>query len=414
MLATSTDLFDQQLVNWFALHGGPWSGTASELLAAIRSGAENGHDSQPDSPRALYSHIETHRRALLALGVDASLHRRHPRMISLRSIHGQRKDQRQGQRGDQEEEQFTSTPTDMSVTGVDSEHFNPARDDGFAFQDTGEALVAIAEIRMQIREQALALEPAIELVVGRAPEITRSCGIAVGLLQQGNLVFLSRTGVAATMGEQHFQTNLFQCCFRTARTLQLRDALNHPRVGATCRREGIGSLIIIPIFHNQEVAGAIEFLFRERRSFSISDVMDLELIAGAISKILNTGEQPQLMEPSAIAESLPATKSVEAVQHIGAQFGDTLDEKMEGKNAENEKKDLDNIPATAFAEPIEAQLSLMGSLEPEAMPDSLPEATTKDSPAPSLAIPPTALRPISRKPWTKWASVIGIRRAQAS
>ena len=196
MLAISTDLFDQQLVNWFALHGGPWSGTASELLVAMRSGAENWHDSQPDSPRALYSHIETHRQALLALGVDASLHRRHPRMISLRSIHGQRQDQRK----DREEEQFASTRTDMSVTSVDSEHFYPSRDDGFAFQDSGEALIAIAEIRMQIREQALALEPAIELVVGRAPEIARSCGVAVGLLQQGNLVFLSRTGVAAIMG----------------------------------------------------------------------------------------------------------------------------------------------------------------------------------------------------------------------
>ena len=88
------------------------------------------------------------RQALLALGVDASLHRRHPRMISLRSIHGQRQDQRK----DREEEQFASTPTDMSVTSVDSEHFNPSRDDGFAFQDSGEALIAIAEIRMQIRE----------------------------------------------------------------------------------------------------------------------------------------------------------------------------------------------------------------------------------------------------------------------
>ena len=139
--------------------------------------------------------------------------------------------------------------------------------------------------------------------------------------------------------------------------------------------------------------------------------MDLELIAGAISKTLNTSEQPQLKP---IDECMAEPKSVESVQKIEAQVSDTLSEKTEATNPENEKMDLDNIPAVASAESSEAQMSLMASLKPEAMPDSLPEATTKDPRADSLTIPPTALQPVSRKAWTKWASVIGIRRAEAS
>jgi hypothetical protein len=77
--------FDQELMGWFALRGGPWSGTASELLAALKTRAGVGNDSWPQSPRALYSHIESHTQILRSLGVDALLYQKCPRMLSLRS-----------------------------------------------------------------------------------------------------------------------------------------------------------------------------------------------------------------------------------------------------------------------------------------------------------------------------------------
>src|ERR1700738_4496577 len=76
--------------------------------------------------------------------------------------------------------------------------------------------------------------------------------------------------------------------------LQLQDAQKHPRVAATCRRKGIGSLIMVPIFRNREAAGAVELLFQETRSFSTGDVMDLELIAGVVSDALNVAAQIEL------------------------------------------------------------------------------------------------------------------------
>ena len=47
VLPASDHRFDQELMEWFALRGGPWSGTASELLAAIKSRAGVGNDSWP-------------------------------------------------------------------------------------------------------------------------------------------------------------------------------------------------------------------------------------------------------------------------------------------------------------------------------------------------------------------------------
>lgn len=206
----------------------------------------------------------------------------------------------------------------------DADEVSPARDDvrtqeiaptgreGGIFKSTPEARFALVEMRVQIKEQDLQLESAVEMVVRRTQEITRSCGVAVGLLRNGSVVYVSRTGVATASGTLHFQANLFQSCLRTGRMLQLRDARNHPLVGATCRQEDIGSLIIVPLFHNREVAGAIEFLFRERRSFSIGDVMDLELIAGIISESLSQAEQVE-SKPESAEQSLPQTELVENI-----------------------------------------------------------------------------------------------------
>ena len=54
------DRFDQELMGWFARHGGPWSGTASELLAALKTRAGVGNDRGPVSPCALLPHRVSH------------------------------------------------------------------------------------------------------------------------------------------------------------------------------------------------------------------------------------------------------------------------------------------------------------------------------------------------------------------
>ena len=333
VMAASEDYFDQELARWFAQHGRPWSGTASELLTILRANCQAGDNSSPglwpQSFRALYSHVESHGQRLRSLGVTVVLHPGPPRMISLRSCLDQNPDGKSSSHNSAAPPN-SDPPTNPAAQAhdqkkeSDADEVSPARDDartqeiaptgreGGIFKSTPEARFALVEMRVQIKEQDLQLEPAIELVVRRTQEITRSCGVAVGLLRNGSVVYVSRTGVATASGTLHFQANLFQSCLRTGRMLQLRDARNHPLVGATCRQEDIGSLIIVPLFHNREVAGAIEFLFRERRSFSIGDVMDLELIAGIISESLSRTEQME-SKPASAGQSLSQTELVENI-----------------------------------------------------------------------------------------------------
>lgn len=81
----SVDRFDRRLGEWFAAHGGVWSGTASELFAAVRIGVEVSDDSWPRSPAELYAYIKSHQQVLDSLGVSVLLSHGHPRMISIRA-----------------------------------------------------------------------------------------------------------------------------------------------------------------------------------------------------------------------------------------------------------------------------------------------------------------------------------------
>ena len=85
MLPKSDDRFDQKLAGWFSLRRGAWYGTAAQLLASVGKRSDSDDALWPQSPRALYAHLESHKRMLQSLGVDVSVLHGVPRMVSLRS-----------------------------------------------------------------------------------------------------------------------------------------------------------------------------------------------------------------------------------------------------------------------------------------------------------------------------------------
>jgi hypothetical protein len=350
MLPKSDDRFDQELAGWFSLRRGAWYGTATQLLASIGKRSDGDDGLWPQSSRELYAHLESHKRMLQSLGVDVSLLQGVPRMVLLRSCQNEPLPSTPLPDGF-EVEPASDVPTDV-LSPVDTPQERPAdlRDaflpanvaqkgdipaaksgvagkfgkgkyadgdkfEGRIFEDTGEALFAIAEMRRQIQEHGLDLELAVDLVVGSARKITRSCGIAVGFLpQEESMGHPPQTGVAASTKGLHFHANLFRSTLTAGEAVMLPDSTKHPVLGAWCKREGVGSMILVPIFRNREVAGAMEFLFPEKRFFSSGDVMDLGLIAGVISGSLagvsNTGikqaEGPESPHETKAAEDVEA------------------------------------------------------------------------------------------------------------
>jgi putative methionine-R-sulfoxide reductase with GAF domain len=296
----SVDRFDMALAGWFAQHPGAWYGTATELITALKNGADAGTDLWPQHGRAFFSQLESHRRTLRSLGVDVCPHAGLPRMISLRSCQGEKPGKKPA--ASTLAVDCTSDPLGNShlvagqqnsvsaVSGVGpAESFADARKHAHAdnsarriFENTAEALFCVIKMQDQIAEQATDLKSTVDLVANRTQELIGCGGIAVGLLQQNALVYTVRLGIAATMTALPSRTNHFDSCVRQGTVLSLPDAQQDPVLGMICCREGVKSVIVLPIFHNHEVAGTMELLFKETRCFSTGDVMTLELIADIV------------------------------------------------------------------------------------------------------------------------------------
>lgn len=319
MVPESDHRFDQELAEWFSRRGGAWSGTAGELLASLRS-SDNPNTLAPTSSAGLYTHLQCHRQELQSLGIDVLLlNNTVPRKVSLRTLpdqQSQRKPPSNTIAADRKaddvnlpspvtvrkiysaplaasaspapETAHQQIPPTTSDSTPDSATPRPAFGNGPRegfFVNTGEALVAMLEMRRQIRDQGLDLEATVDLVIRRSQQITRCSAVAVGFLPE-EIGSQFRSGAVSSRTELAFDANLFQGSLLAGEAVPISDARNHPVLGAKCRREGIGSLIMMPIFRGQDVAGAIEFFFTEGRSFSAEDVMDLALVAGVISESL--------------------------------------------------------------------------------------------------------------------------------
>jgi GAF domain-containing protein len=316
LLPESVDRFDQALAGWFARHQGAWSGTATELIAAVKiaavkSGADAGNDLWPQSGRAFFSHLESHRQTLRSLGVDVSPHAAFPRMVLLRPCQEEKPVTPSGPLAinyapelqtsshpvadhqnnihaisDAASAALKSTPgvPEHVANGRDATHRHADGDSSGShiFENIAAALLSVVEMQDQIRAQGLDLQSTMDLVASRTQDLIGSSGVAIGLLEEDTLLYPVRLGIAVTMTGLPSQAKLFHSCISKGAVLLLPDAQRDPAVGAGCRREGVRSLIVLPILNHREVAGAMELLFKGRRSFSTGEVMTLELIADLV------------------------------------------------------------------------------------------------------------------------------------
>jgi hypothetical protein len=181
--------------------------------------------------------------------------------------------------------------SDRAERLANSQHRYGHSSERHVFEDTAQVLFDIVEMQGRIREQGLDLKSTIELVADRLQEITQCNGVAVALLHLDNLAYVVRKGIAVSMAG--FQTKLVRSCLTTGKVLPFPEAQKNGLVGAACYQEGIKSLIVVPIFHNRKVRGAMELLFEEMRSFPNGDVMTLELMADVVSEAVEGADRAE-------------------------------------------------------------------------------------------------------------------------
>jgi diguanylate cyclase (GGDEF)-like protein len=153
-----------------------------------------------------------------------------------------------------------------------------------------------AQLRAIIRTQTevvagdLDPEAIMQLIAERAQELTRASSGLIELAEGEEMVYAVTTGEATPYLGMRLQkaTSLSGRCVIEGQVLRSDDTASDERVDAeACRRVNAGSMICVPLSHNDETVGVLKVYAPQANHFDDGDVETLELLSDLIAAHLS-------------------------------------------------------------------------------------------------------------------------------
>ncbi|HKN36783.1 MAG TPA: N-acetylmuramoyl-L-alanine amidase [Terriglobales bacterium] len=192
-------------------------------------------------------------------------------------------------------------------------------------RDALQALLAFSSLHEQIRQRRahearnkkggiapayqespdeFVLYEVLQLVAERALALTGADGVAIALVQQGQIVCRAAAGpIAPDLGVRlDPNSGISGACFRTAEIARCDDTETDPRVNLQAsRRLNTRSMVAVPLCGRRSVVGMIEVFSTEAYCFNDSDVRNLSLLAELILGAMKPEEEERLEALSPVA-----------------------------------------------------------------------------------------------------------------
>ena len=179
-----------------------------------------------------------------------------------------------------------------SDASLDRESFQTMLANAFAVQQSGldpRSLSAVIEVQHLITTDEFTVDQALHLVADRALKVSNAGGIAIALLEANQLVYRAGSGIAAGDVGRHVSAVLGVCTRNKAglEILRVENANTDSRIEAEiCRQFGATSLLILPIYKSESVAGVLQVHFIEAHSFLDREVRAYRLMAGLVEEAM--------------------------------------------------------------------------------------------------------------------------------
>jgi PAS domain S-box-containing protein len=159
-----------------------------------------------------------------------------------------------------------------------------------ALREDAERLAAIISTQRAIVVAEPDQESVMKLIVERCRELTGADGAVVEMIEGEELIYHTASGRAR--GHVGLRLNLSSSisgeCVRKKEILRSDDAEQDPRVDqAAIRRTGARSLIVVPLYHRQEIFGVLKVFSGNAHAFGNRDVDTLQLMAGLIAAAMS-------------------------------------------------------------------------------------------------------------------------------
>ena len=145
-----------------------------------------------------------------------------------------------------------------------------------------EQLLGIIQLQTDIAQLGLDLSGTMDLVVDRALALMVADGVVIALVEDEYIVYRAASGcTAGQLGVRvALNASLSGLCVRTGRTLFCADSETDPDVDRdACRRQGIRSMLVMPLKFGELIVGVIKLVRRQPTPFDEVDQAVLALLA---------------------------------------------------------------------------------------------------------------------------------------
>lgn len=177
-------------------------------------------------------------------------------------------------------------------------------------------LAEIVEAQRQIQSRNLELKKALAVVAEKVARITRASGAAIGILDEKMVRYRAGTGPSALPLESEVPLASAICAasVRTGQVIRSEDVNTEVLFDPEpCRQRGILSLAVVPIYHDGDIAGALEIYFDRINGFGEQDIHTCQLMAGLVTEAIGRDAELKL-KMSMAAERSTMLAAIEKIQ----------------------------------------------------------------------------------------------------
>lgn len=138
------------------------------------------------------------------------------------------------------------------------------------------------------------LDAVMAVIVERTQLLTRADGAVIEMLEGDELVYRVASGIATAYVGLRIElgTSLSGQCMTTGSILLCHDSETDARVDlAVCQRIGVRSMVVVPLFYQEEGVGVLKVVSATPYRFTESDIQSLQLMAGFLAGSLHLASE---------------------------------------------------------------------------------------------------------------------------
>jgi putative methionine-R-sulfoxide reductase with GAF domain len=202
-------------------------------------------------------------------------------------------------------------------------------------------LAEIVEAQRQIQARNLELDKALAVVAEKVTRITNSSGAAVGILDEKMVRYRAGAGTSALPVESEIPLASAICAasVRTGQVIRTEDVNTEVLFDPEpCRQRGILSLVVVPIYRDGDIVGALEIYFDRIHGFTEQDIHTCQLMAGLVTEAISRDAEVKL-KMSMAAERSTMLAAIEKLQPNLAALAEQQSAAIAGADTGMEDRD---------------------------------------------------------------------------